>query len=96
MTISAKKRLKRWEIALLIGTAAFLLTGVLALAAQDQLADRVVRLHVLANSDSAADQALKLRVRDVVLDRAEALLSQSEDRTEAEELLRETAGGEKA
>lgn len=89
MTISAKKRLKRWEIALLIGTAAFLLTGVLALAAQDQLADRVVRLHVLANSDSAADQALKLRVRDVVLDRAEALLSQSEDRTEAEELLRD-------
>ena len=89
MTASAGRRMKRWEIALLIGTAAFLLTGALALGTQAQLADRVVRLHVLANSDSEADQALKLRVRDVVLGRAEDLLSQSEDRAEAEALLRE-------
>ena len=89
MTVSADRRMKRWEIALLIGTAVFLLTGALALGTQARLADRVVRLHVLANSDSEADQALKLQVRDVVLDRAEALLSQARDRTEAEALLRE-------
>ena len=83
------RRLRPWEIALMIGAALFLIFGALALQTQTQLADRVVRLHVLANSDSEEDQALKLQVRDAVLDRAEALLTQSEDRTEAEALLRE-------
>lgn len=36
---------------------------------QRSLADQVVRLHVIANSDSAEDQALKLAVRDGVLSR---------------------------
>lgn len=33
----------------------------------DRVRDDVFRLHILANSDSAADQALKLKVRDGVL-----------------------------
>lgn len=81
-------KLKIIEIALLIGLAAFLASGALALRTQDDLADKVVRLHVLANSDSEEDQALKLRVRDVVLERAAELLRQSADRGEAEGLLR--------
>ena len=32
-----------------------------------ELYDSVVRLHVLANSDSDEDQALKLKVRDSIL-----------------------------
>ena len=64
------RRLRPWEIALMIGAALFLIFGALALQTQAQLADRVVRLHVLANSDSEEDQALKLQVRDAVLDRA--------------------------
>ena len=82
-----RKTLRIAELALLLGTAVFLLTGAWALNTQRDLADRVVRLHVLANSDSEEDQALKLLVRDAVLDRAEALLTQSEDRAEAEALL---------
>lgn len=35
---------------------------------QEHLADEVLRFHVLANSDSEADQAQKLAVRDAVLD----------------------------
>ena len=61
------------ELALLIGAAVFLLTGACSLRMQDRLADKVVRLHVLANSDSPEDQALKLRVRDRVLEQAERL-----------------------
>ncbi len=34
---------------------------------EGEIYDTVVRLHVLANSDSEEDQALKLRVRDAVL-----------------------------
>lgn len=82
------KKLNLIEITLLIGLAVFLASGARALRTQDALADRVVRLHVLANSDSGEDQALKLRVRDVVLERATELLEQSADRREAEGLLR--------
>ena len=35
--------------------------------AQQEIADNVVRLHILANSDSTADQALKLEVRNAIL-----------------------------
>lgn len=81
-------KLKLIEIALLIALAVFLASGARALRTRDALADKVVRLHVLANSDSEEDQALKLRVRDVVLARATELLEQSADRREAEGLLR--------
>ena len=40
------------ELALLIGVTVFLLTGAWAANTQGELADRVVRLHVIANSDA--------------------------------------------
>ncbi len=36
----------------------------------------VVRLHILANSDSAVDQELKIKIRDALLDKNTLLLSQ--------------------
>ena len=86
MTASSK-RLRRWELALLLGLALAALLGTRLDGAQGALADKVLRLHVLANSDSQADQALKLRVRDAVLERAEGLLAGAEDRAAAEALL---------
>ena len=44
-----------------------------AAAQQRALAARLIRLHVVAASDDAADQARKLRVRDVLLPRITAL-----------------------
>ena len=81
------KRLHIWEIALLIGMAVFLISGAVSLQNRDQLADKVVRLHILASSDSEEDQALKLRVRDRVLERATELLEQTGDRREAADVL---------
>lgn len=81
------RKLRLFEIALMLGAALFLTSGALALQTGDQLAEKVVRLHVIANSDSDADQALKLQVRDRVLERAEALLRQCESRQDAEKLL---------
>ena len=80
--------LKWAEIALLLGLAVFLASGAMALQTEQELSDRGVRLHVLANSDSEEDQALKLRVRDRVLAYVEPLLEGSADRREAEALLR--------
>lgn len=67
-------RLRWWEAALMALFALALLGLALGGREQRALADQVVRLHVLANSDSPADQALKLRVRDAVLAEAEPLL----------------------
>ena len=83
-----RHQLKFFFFVLLIGLAVFLTSGALALRTQNDLAEKVVRLHVLANSDSEEDQALKLKVRDVVLERATAILEESPDRREAESRLR--------
>ena len=79
--------LKRWELALLLALGLFLTAGVWLDAAHDALAGDVLRLHVLANSDSPADQALKLAVRDRVLEEAGARLEGVTDRAEAERVL---------
>lgn len=86
--VTSRNKLKLVEIALLVGLAVFLASGGLALRAQSQLAERVVRLHVLANSNGEEDQELKLLVRDRVLARATELLTQAGNRAEAESLLR--------
>ena len=67
------RALRPWELALLLGVACAALLGVWLDGAQAALSDQVIRLHVLANSDSEADQALKLRVRDRILAEAEEL-----------------------
>ena len=74
------KRWKKWELALLLGLCAALVWGAWASQRQDALARKMVRLHVIANSDSASDQAMKLRARDAVLSRAEDILRQAADR----------------
>ena len=67
-------KLHLWESALLIAFAVTLLIGCCASAGQAALAGEVLRLHVVANSDSPEDQAVKLQVRDAVLARAQPLL----------------------
>lgn len=80
-------KLRIWECALLIAFSLTLVTGVWASGSQSALADQVVRLHVIANSDSDADQALKLQVRDSVLAAAGTCLDGVSDRQAAEAIL---------
>ena len=81
------RRLRRWELALLLGVGLAALLGVWLDGAQAALADRMIRLHVVANSDSAADQAIKLEVRDAVLARAEALIPEEAGLEEVQSVL---------
>ena len=46
----------------------FTVSSVLPVNGEEQIYDSMIRLHVLANSDTDADQALKLKVRDAVLE----------------------------
>ncbi|MDO4565908.1 MAG: stage II sporulation protein R [Oscillospiraceae bacterium] len=78
--------MKKTEISLL---AAFALLAALAAfqipfsRACEQLRGDTLRLHVVANSDSEADQAVKLAVRDAVLERAAERLTDARSAAEA-------------
>ena len=64
-----------WRRVLALFVACLVCTALWAEATQVQLASQVIRLHVLANSDSEEDQALKLEVRDRVLETTSSLLA---------------------
>ena len=84
---SSPSRLRLWEAALFLAFGLTLTAGVWASASEAALAGQVLRLHVIANSDSEADQARKLLVRDAVLSRASQLLDGADDRQSAEAAL---------
>lgn len=50
----------------------------------EDISNRVLRLHVLANSDSTQDQALKLKVRDRVLAESAGMLDNIANKNDAE------------
>lgn len=85
------EKLYLWETALLIALCVTLCFGLWQRARQRELAGQVIRLHVVARSDSDRDQAIKLRVRDEVLRTLEPALEGVGDIEEAagrvEELL---------
>lgn len=68
---------------LLIAVSLTLIIGMLPIHGEREIYDSVVRLHVLANSDSEEDQALKLLVRDDILTLTNDLLSDCTTRAEA-------------
>ncbi|MBE6990994.1 MAG: stage II sporulation protein R [Ruminococcaceae bacterium] len=80
-------KLKPFEIALFIGLFAAVLIGG-ANAQSQKLADSIVRLHVVANSDTDEDQALKLEVRDRVIEITSSL-NMGSDAQHAQIVLRE-------
>ena len=62
--------MKKFELSLLIGLCITVILGSFTTFAADcdEIRGDVLRLHILANSDTAEDQALKLKVRDAVLE----------------------------
>lgn len=83
---------KKLTGSVLIVMAALLFAGLMPVHGEDEIYDAVIRLHVLANSDTAEDQALKLEVRDAVLEVTAPLLEGCTDRAEAAALLESGMG----
>ena len=81
------KHLYIWELSALIALCACLLTGLWAQGKQSAIAGSLVRLHVLAVSDEAEEQAVKLRVRDAVLQYLAPKLSDVKTAEQAEAVL---------
>ncbi len=56
---------------------------------QHNIANEIIRFHVLANSDSADDQALKLKVKNKVVLYMQELLEDSKSKEQAEKMITE-------
>lgn len=88
--------LKKWEISMLLALCITLCAGTWASARSEALSDALVRLHVIAVSDEAEEQEIKLRVRDSVLAYLEPRLEGADDAAEARELISAELDGIKA
>ena len=64
-------------------TVLSVLLYLISFATDDSIYNDVVRVHVIANSDSEEDQKLKLSVRDIVLEKYSAELSKYKNKEEA-------------
>lgn len=82
-------KLKKWEIALFVSVLITVIWGVNTQSQQNQLADKLIRFHVVADSDDEEDQRIKLEVRDAVLDEVEVLLKDAHSRKDAEMIIGE-------
>lgn len=80
-------KFRRLECALLIAVAALFTYAAAASYAQDTMANGLLRLHVVANSDTPRDQEIKLLVRDEVLRFCAPILEGAENREDVRERL---------
>ena len=77
-----RRQLRTW---IFISAILFFLLLLLPLKNADNLYNSVIRIHVLANSDSETDQALKISVRDSILAFAREKFARQTSRDEARE-----------
>ncbi len=75
------------KIALILALAGAMLYFGTVISDKKQLRDSVLRLHVIANSDSQADQEVKLKVRDAVLEEVNGHLDSAMTKQQAREVL---------
>lgn len=80
--------MKLWEKSVCLALIFTVLLSFTGLTAEcENIPRQILRLHILANSDSAQDQALKLKVRDRVLQVSAGMLDGVKSREEAEKLV---------
>lgn len=66
----------------------FIITQTFFTAECEEIPENILRLHILANSDSEEDQALKIKVRDHILEEAGDMFKNADNKTEAVHITR--------
>ena len=89
MTVFKTKETRRkLELSLFCGLLIAVLLSITSFGAScGNIRKEVLRMHIIANSDSAEDQAVKLKVRDAVLEAGKDLFDGSLTADEAEHVL---------
>lgn len=88
--------MKNWTGFVLVLTLLISAFLILPIHGATGIYDSVIRLHVIANSDSDEDQALKLKVRDEVLSGTEELIGNAASKEEAAAILKQNLNTLKA
>ena len=93
MEKSKHKSLRAWEIAALMALSLALCAGTWAQTRQQTISSALVRLHVIADSDAAEEQEIKLEVRDAVLAYLTPALEEAESQQQARQIIRDNLEG---
>ena len=81
-----KKKILRVEASLLTALIICCCLNITAFSGQcDEIRSKMLRMHVIANSDSEADQNLKLKVRNAVLEAGKEVFDGSVTASDAKE-----------
>ena len=81
-----KKKLLRFEASLLTALIICCCLNITAFSGQcDEIRSKMLRMHVIANSDSESDQNLKLKVRNAVLEAGKEVFDGSVTASDAKE-----------
>ena len=84
-------KIKKWEIYIAIVLAIFVGAYIFVDSIskeQNELSDKLIRMHVVANSDSSDDQELKLEVRDSVNKYLEKHIKDCNEKCSAEDAIK--------
>lgn len=89
----AKNGKYKWCLLVSVGIIFFLLFGIeqqnqKVQALQREVAGQVIRLHVVANSDSKTDQRIKCKIRDKVVEVMQHTLQEIDSKEEAEQSIK--------
>ena len=79
--------MRKIVISLLFGLMFSMLIMAYADETQKSIADSLVRLHIVANSDSQIDQSVKLLVRDAVIDELSPIISNASNPSHAQQII---------
>ncbi len=83
-----KKTILKIELSILVALIICCVLNINSFSKEcDSIRDKMLRMHVIANSDSKEDQALKIKVRDAVLEAGKELFDGSVTSEEAEKIL---------
>ncbi len=87
MTIKNKKLI---DISLALSLSVCIILSMSGFVGSCQdMYDNIIRVRIIANSDSAQDQALKLKIRDIILAETKELFTEAESCEEAVEIAQE-------
>lgn len=89
-----KQKEKTLDIALLIGAAVSVIIAMTTGFVKncEEMQDKAFRLHILANSDSAADQQIKYEVRDYILSDLSCIFDSCDTKDETKALAQRNIG----
>ncbi len=81
--------MKKLTYALILGFFVAIIAGIYSDSVQADLSDNLVRLHVIANSDTSEDQSIKYQVRDRITQEMAKTLSSAQTLSDGERIARE-------